>query len=192
MKRYILASAVVVMCGGALATAQTPATQQTPPTPTASPADPANPDQRGQTVTLVGCLYHEKDIPGRQPNVAERAGLMEDYILADARPAARSGEAGATGTTGAEVGEKVGLPKMFKVEQLPDDRLREFVGKRVEVTGRIDADDDDTRAAGTAGAPTPKADTGIGPDDIELPEFEATSIREASGDCPATPKAPKN
>jgi hypothetical protein len=182
------------MCGGALATAQTPATQQTPPSPTASPADQANPDQRGQTVTLVGCLYHEKDIPGRQPNVAERAGLMEDYILADARPAARSGEAGATGTTGAEKesGERAGLPKMFKVEQLADERLREFVGKRVEVTGRIDAEDDDARAAGPSGTPSPRADESLGPDDIELPEFEATSIREASGTCPATPKAPKN
>ena len=33
--------------------------------------------------TLTGCLYREEQIPGRKPNVAEKAGVLEDYILAD-------------------------------------------------------------------------------------------------------------
>ena len=60
-----------------------------------------------------------------------------------------------------------------------------MVGKRVEVTGKIDAE----RSA--AGQPTvaPTPDRGPGPDAISLPEFEAASIREISGMCAPTPAA---
>jgi hypothetical protein len=72
---------------------------------------------------------------------------------------------------------------MYKVEKIPDEQLKALVGKRVEVTGRIDPE-----GAGTgrpAAGATP--DRGLGPDKINLPEFEAASIREVSGACPATP-----
>src|SRR4029453_9626260 len=39
--------------------------------------------------TVVGILakhrQREQDVPGRKPNVAERAGVMEDYILTSAK-----------------------------------------------------------------------------------------------------------
>jgi hypothetical protein len=100
---------------------------------------------------------------------------------------------------------------MFKLEHMEDDKLRALVGKRVEVTGKIDADDMHHGAAagaaagtttgtatgaatGTTGAQSgtqqPKRDRSLGPDDIELPEFEVTSIREIEGTCPAKPDAP--
>jgi hypothetical protein len=195
LKRYLATGAVVAVCAGALASAQTPPPSDPPPAqPTATQPEPHAQMGHAQmghhekkSVTLVGCLYREADVPGRQPNIAERAGVLEDYILADATPASAAGEPGATGTSGvAEAG------KMYKVEHLSDDRLREFVGKRVEVTGKIDADDDDVRRpAGTSGAPSPEPDRSLGPDAIELPEFEAESIKEASGTCPATPEAPR-
>lgn len=163
----------------AMVMAQTPATsgaqQQRPDQPQASQA---------QQVTLEGCLYREQDVPGRSPNVAERAGILEDYILADAKPAA--GASGAVGTSGRE--ESAAAPaagKMYKVEHIDDDKLRDLVGKRVQVTGRIDAERDDTRGVGTTGQP--QADRTPGPDDVELPEFEAASIREIEGTCPAKP-----
>jgi hypothetical protein len=37
--------------------------------------------------TLTGCVYQEKDVPGRAPNPAERIGILEDYILAEITPA---------------------------------------------------------------------------------------------------------
>ena len=190
LKRYAATGAVVALCAGALASAQTPpAGEPQPAQPTATQPEPHA--QMGQhekkSVTLVGCLYREADIPGRQPNIAERAGVLEDYILAEAKPADAAGEPGATGTSGAmEAG------KMYKVEHLADDRLREFVGKRVEVTGKIDADDEDVnQPAGTSGTPAPDQDESLGPDEIELPEFEAESIKEASGTCAASPQAPR-
>jgi hypothetical protein len=78
--------------------------------------------------------------------------------------------------------------KAYKLEQIDDEQLKAVVGKRVEVTGRVDAERGD-KAPGTAGAPT--ADKSVGPDKIELPEFEVTSIKEVEGTCPATPNIRK-
>jgi hypothetical protein len=64
---------------------------------------------------------------------------------------------------------------------MADEKLSEVVGKRVEVTGTIDRESGDTAAPGAA------ADRSVGPDSIELPEFEVTSIREVAGSCPAAP-----
>ena len=135
------------------------------------------------TATLVGCLYRESQVPGRTPNVAERAGVLEDYILAGATMPAQT----RPGTPPEAVGTSGAVPttgNMYKVENIPDERLKALVGKRVEVSGRIDPED-----AGLGGAST--RDRGPGPDQVNLPEFEASSIREVSGSCPATPASRK-
>jgi hypothetical protein len=180
-RRIIVALAAVLTA--ALAAAQTPppggAQPQTPRYPDPQATTPATPAQQ---TTLVGCLYREDQVPGRTPNVAERAGALEDYILAEAttksaeaRPGATTGATGTAGTAPAS-------GNMYKVEGPPDERLKALVGKKVEVTGRIDPE------GGPGATPgTPRPDRGPGPDQINLPEFEATSIREISGTCPATP-----
>lgn len=133
---------------------------------------------------MTGCLYRENQIPGRTPNVAERAGVLEDYILADASMASGAARPGATaGATGTS-GTSPSAGNMYKVESIPDDRLKTLVGKRVQVMGRIDP-----QGGSAAGGPT--ADKSPSPDQINLPEFEATSISEVSGTCPATP-APRS
>lgn len=145
---------------------------------------PAQPSQRPSAApaaqaatTLSGCLYREDQVPGRKPNVVERAGVLEDYILADA---STRGPQGLTGTAPAS-------GNMYKVEGPSDERLKALVGKRVEVTGKIDPEG----GPGAAAAGRPREDRGLGPDQINLPEFEATAIREISGTCPATPAARK-
>lgn len=183
---------LVFVSAAALAAAQAPQNPDPRTAPRPNPQAPAPTAAAGQTtMTLTGCLYREAQVPGRTPNVAERAGVLEDYILADARVAggaARSGAAGATGTSGSTPT----TGSMYKVENIPDERLKALVGKRVEVMGRIDAEgapQRDARGGAPAGGPT--ADRGLGPDQINLPEFEAASIREVEGTCPATPAAAK-
>jgi hypothetical protein len=178
----------------ALAAAQTPQApganpstsqrQTQPSTPATSPATQGGATTTAQTTaTLVGCLYRESQVPGRTPNIVERAGVLEDYILADAsmpappRPGAPPGTVGTTGTVPS-------TGNMYKVENIADDRLRSLVGKRVELSGRIDPED-----AGLGGAAA--RDRGPGPDQLNLPEIEASSIREVGGTCPATPAARK-
>jgi hypothetical protein len=177
-KRIVVATLAAVSTA-ALTAAQGTTQPQTPTYPT--PQTPTTTAQK-PTTTLVGCLYREDQVPERKPNVAERAGVLEDYILADAtmpsaesKPGATPGATGTAGTT-PESGN------MYKVEGPPDERLKGLVGKRVEVMGRIDPEGG---PGATPGAPRP--DRSPGPDKINLPEFEATSIREVPGTCPATP-----
>lgn len=158
-----------------------PAFAQPQPPPPAPTRPPAASGQK-PTTTLSGCLYREDQIPGRKPNVAERAGVLEDYIVADAsvagaqpKPGSTTGATGTTGTAPA-------TGNMYKVEGPSNETLKPLVGKRVEVTGRIDPE------GGPGATPgTPRPDRGPGADQTNLPEFEAVSIREISGTCPATP-----
>jgi hypothetical protein len=187
MKRYVVSMTCALACAAATLGAQQPAAPTPAPQPGAAPAPtqsvPAAVGERGST-TLVGCLYAENQIPGRKPNVVERAGVLEDYILADVGPAA----AGAPGDSAAAprpTGTSGTTAAMYKVENIPDERLKALVGKRVEVVGKIDAERGP--AGQPAAAPTP--DRGPGPDAINLPEIEATTIREVAGMCAATPAA---
>ena len=222
MKQVWMSGAAVVMAVSmATLGAQQPPTQQpptTPPTtqppttqppttqpPTTTPQTPATAGQdTAMTTTVQGCVYREEAVPGRTPNVAERAGVLEDYILVagNAMTAGTSGTTppttpptttpptSATGTAGAAMG----ATQAYKLEKIADEQLRAMVGKRVEVTGRIDAELSDTARTGTATGTTPATparDKSLGPDKIELPEFEVTSIREVAGTCPATPNIRK-
>jgi hypothetical protein len=181
MKRLILTN-LVVACFSTVLAAQTPSgSSQSPGT-----TKPAAAASEKHSAVLTGCVYKESDVPGRAPNPAERAGVLEDYILADVKPSeaassgstnAASGTTGTSGTTAAAT--------MYKLEKIADERLKAAVGKRVEVTGRIDAEAAD--AAGSAGGATTKTDKAVGHDRVNLPEFEVTSLREISGSCPATP-----
>jgi hypothetical protein len=169
----------------ASASAQTPQTPPQNPPQTQPPATAQQPMQ-GAEKTLQGCVYKEQDIPGRSPNVAEKAGVMEDYILVTVESA--SATAGTTGTTPpSATAPAMGAAmagKAFKLEKIADERLKAVVGKRVEVTGRVDEG-----ASGTTGV---KPDQNpASPDKIELPEFEVTALKEVEGTCPTTPQIKK-
>jgi hypothetical protein len=182
MKRLILTAVVAASFGTAMA-APTPSGSQTPATPSTS----ATSAEKGTTTTLTGCVYREKDVPGRAPNVAEKSGVLEDYILAEVKPSASAGAASSTGTSGTS-GTAGTTPKrgaMYKLEKIADEQLRAAVGKRVEVTGRIDAEAGDATSA--TGSSTTRTDRAIGHDTVNLPEFEVSSMKQVSGSCPATP-----
>jgi hypothetical protein len=178
----LASSFVVVLAAGQNAgqpqnpPAQTPRAPQQP-TPSTS-SQPSTPSVTGQqpTMTLAGCLYREEQVPGRKPNPAERVGIAEDFILADASIATAEkpgATPGATGTAGAAPSSG----NMYRVDGQAADKLKPLVGKRVEVTGRIDIG---SSLSGAAARPAPDQNK-------DLPEFEATSIREVPGTCPATP-----
>jgi hypothetical protein len=177
---------------GSSATAQSDTQSSTSTESSAARASSTEP-----TATLVGCLYREQDIPGRTPNVAERVGVMEDYILADAQPkasstsadASSSSTAGNNDTTGAvgTSGTVTSGGKMYKLEHVSDEILGALVGKRVEVIGRIDKEPGDQTS--TQGGAAVAQDNSAGPDRIELAEFEVTSIQATAGTCPARPSS---
>jgi hypothetical protein len=139
--------------------AQNPPSQPPPRTPTTQD-QPRTPAQ-GATVTVEGCVMREADVPGRKPNVAERAGVGEDYILTNSKMV-RGSLPGATPAT-----QNV----MFEIEGIDDARLKQNVGRRVQLEGAFE-NVDRSRAAPEPGTP---AD--------DLVEFRATSIKQVAGDC---------
>jgi hypothetical protein len=181
VNKQIAYSLAAIMCSGALIAAQAPTPSTSPQRP--APPSPATTTQRANT-TLVGCVYQEKDVPGRSPNIAEKAGILEDYILAEIKPAAAA-TPGAAGTSGTAQ-----LGTMYKLEHADDSKLKAVVGKRVEVTGQIDREAGDSTAK-PANTPAPsQTDKAIGRDRVDLAEFEVVSLKEVPGACPASAKAP--
>jgi hypothetical protein len=143
------------------AAAQAPATSQTP-----TPATPAA-SQAASTaaVTIEGCLVREQDVPGRKPNVVERTGIGEDYILISTKIV--KGADKPTGTAGT-----AGPSRMYQVKGIDDGQLKPLVGKRVQVEGTLkDLDKPAT--------PTPDA--------ADLADIQGASIRQVTGECPAKP-----
>jgi hypothetical protein len=177
--KFVITSAAAIVCTGSLFAAQS------------QPSDTP-------ITTFVGCLYREADLPSRSANVAEHAGVSENYILVAARDtAAPTGTSGATGATNAVAAGSdshgVGptdsgssaAGRMYKVERIAGDQLQPLVGKRVEVTGQIDRDAADPPA--DAGSAQPE---GAKSDPMALANLEATSIREVEGPGPTTPMQP--
>jgi hypothetical protein len=166
MKRYLFGStaAGVLMLGLGVG-AQAPAPGQ--PTTPAATADQA------KAVTVEGCLKREADVPGGQPNVAERAGIGEDYLLTSAKvvkgnpPEAAAGRSAdqPTGTSGART-------TMFKLQGLDDARLKDHVGHRVQIDGRFE--NVEAARSGSAGG--------------KLVGLRATEIRHISATCEAADK----
>lgn len=158
---------------GTAARAQNPpaSPQQTPP----STRTPAMQDL-AQTVTVEGCLVREQDVPGRKPNVAERAGIMEDYILTTTKmvkgkaPAAVAGQKRGDPPTGAS-GTRGGA--MYEVGGISDEQLKSHLGQRVQIDGTFENVD---RAQATPEKETPADD---------LVGLRGTVIRSVAGKCPA-------
>jgi hypothetical protein len=147
------------------------AAQYTPANP--KPQEPATPAAQATapaSVTVEGCLVREQDVPGRKPNVAERAGVMEDYVLTNTKIVKGSAPAGsaaepkpgetATGTSGRS--------PMYDVKGLDDGKLKTLVGQRVQIEGSFADLSRDPSA-------TPGED---------LADIRGTTIRQVPGECP--------
>jgi hypothetical protein len=170
-----MVAAVMLSVGAAAQSSTGATTTQTPSgtTPTQTPGAQAQkpaPTPTAGAVTLEGCLVQEKDVPGRSPNIVEKAGIMEDYILTDSKVVSGSAPSspGATGTSGAAATGTSGATARYHVKGLSDDRLKPMLGRRVQVEGRLQDLD----------KPTPGS--------TDLPDIQATTIRQVSGECPAS------
>ncbi len=139
---------------------------QTPPTP----AEPAS-LQGGEKVTVEGCVMREADVPGREPNIAERVGIGEDFILTNIRMVRGSLPFGAAEATPGSPAPKGSRTTMFEIEGIDDEELRKHIGHRVQIDGQFE-NVDQLRDPAEAGSP---AD--------DLAEISGTSIRRVDGSC---------
>ena len=186
------------LCGAATALslsmtafAQTPKQQPAQPEPRTQTrtATPQQARAAGQTVVVVGCIQSEADFRkarnlGRGGTAGTGVGVGNEFILIDTKMASAGAPAAAgstqTGTTGAAA-------QPFKLTGTNEGKASQFVGKRVEITGTLKPTE--TAAATptrgpTAGGAPPQIDVFAG-EDLKLRELEVTSVREATGTCPA-------
>ena len=145
------------------------AAQEPPAYPQPGSRTPPAQEMKAATVTVEGCLVKEQDVPGRKPNVAERAGVLEDYILTNTKVVKGSAPQASTAKPGEAVGTSGAAAQMYDVKGLADDKLKEFVGKRVQIEGTF-ADASRSPAAGAS---------------EDLVDIQGSTIRAAAGDCPA-------
>jgi hypothetical protein len=101
-------------------TPQPPDNRQPTITQTPTRAMPANP-----TMTISGCLLQEKDVAGLTPNIAERAGVTEDYILTDVKMSPSSTVSG------------IGVSTRYEIEGIAEAELKKHLNHQVELTGQI-------------------------------------------------------
>lgn len=175
MRTTIMTAALAALATAVTLNAQAPQQPTTPQTqPQTERQRPAT-DSRAnadtmQSVTITGCVKEEKDVAGRTPNPAERAGIGEDYLLTNVKMASGSSTSG------------IGLASMYQLKGVSDAELKKHIGHQVEVVGRLEGNTANRPSAGAgagASGSTPAASRS------DVPDFTATSIKMIAATCPA-------
>ena len=190
MKRLFVSSSCLaaVLAFGVTTMAQSSAPPAQPPAqpPTAQPpAAPQEMKTAAQQVTLIGCVQKEADYrrakDGTRGGVAGTgAGVGNEFVLINASVSTAPAPAGTSGTPGAAKAEAPAGTEAFELTGSAETQAEAFVGKRVEITGKLKAAE--TSATGTTGGRTEAVP---GSRDLKLREVEVISVKETAGTCPA-------
>lgn len=186
----VMAAALTVGLG-----AQTPTPQSTPQTPSPSTygasQDRSRPD-RGQAITLTGCLQ-SSDVGGATgtsgaAGTAPKAGASSDkFVLTEAT---QSSTDKATGTAGAATSPTIPTKLNLMASGGGSASWSKYLNHKVEVKGTLGADSKPSGAATTPSetpttppsAANPAGAAGTMSSDMGA-TFNVTSIKEVSGSC---------
>ena len=138
----------------------------------------------GGQITVTGCIQREADY--RQAKDAGKGGVAgtgvgagNEFILSNASVKSGAEPAGAVGTTGAAAA--------YELTGSGEGQAAQFVGKRVEIIGKLKAAETSASGKPTGGATAGPPPSGVDATskDLQLRELEVTSVKEATGACPA-------
>jgi len=121
-------------------------------------------------------------VAGTGVGVGNEFVLTEASTSAETAAAARSGEATSpTGTSGSSASSA----KAYELTGPNEGQLSQYIGRRVEITGKLKAAETDAAGAPTGGstAGKPPAGVDVTSKDLKLRELEVASVREATGTC---------
>jgi len=175
----------MLVLGGAVAGAQEAAQ---PPAPQAQPsATQAQPSARPSSdeITITGCVQREADYrsakdAGKGGVAGTGVGVGNEFILAQASAAsaAAADPATPTGTSGS-------ASMAYELTGPNEGQVSQFVGRRVEITGKVKAAETNAagRPTGGATAGPPPAGVDVASKDLQLKELEVSSVKETSGSC---------
>jgi hypothetical protein len=139
----------------------------------------------GGQITVTGCIQREADY--RQARDAGKGGVAgtgvgagNEFILSNASMKAGGDSPGAVGTTGAAA-------SAYELTGSNEGQAAQFVGKRVEITGVLKPAETSASGKPTGGATAGQPPSGVDATskDLQLREIEVTSVKEATGTCPA-------
>jgi hypothetical protein len=143
-------------------------------------------NDNGGSITLIGCVQREGNYRrthdlGRGGAVGTGLGRGNEFVLINASAA---GNAPASASIDCSF---EGSPETYELTGDRERDLEPFVGKVVQITGRIK--DAATRSVGTSGRTEPTG--GFDPlgGDLRVRELELTSFQEVAASRPAAPAA---
>jgi hypothetical protein len=162
---------------------QPPTSPAQPPTAQQPEQSPAQQEAKApeQQVTIIGCVQKEADYRqaknlGRGGAAGTGVGAGNEFVLINAAiQMAATTEPAPTGTAGAPAGTDE-----FELTGSNEMQVEPFVGKRVEITGKLKPAE--TRPSGATGGAT---EAMPGSRDLKLREVDVVSVKETAGTCPA-------
>ena len=138
----------------------------------------------GGEITVTGCIQREADYrqakdAGKGGAAGTGVGAGNEFILSNASMKAGS-ESGPVGTSGAAA-------TAYELTGSGEGQAAQFVGKRVEIIGKLKAAETSASGKPTGGATAGPPPSGVDATskDLQLRELEVTSVKEATGACPA-------
>jgi hypothetical protein len=125
-----------------------------------------------QQVTVTGCIQREGDY--RRAHDAGRGGVAGTGIGAGNEFVLVNASGGAAGAAA------------YELTGANESKAGQFVGRRVQISGKLKAAEVAPSGKPTGGATAGKPPEGVdvGGKDLKLRELEITTIRETSGTCP--------
>lgn len=156
----------------------TPLAAQTAPQPQPKPGTTAT--QPEQQVTLVGCVQREADYrqaqdKGRGGVAGTGVGVQDEFVLTNASMPTQGLKPDSTAADSA-----------YELTGANEEKAKAFVGKRVEITGKLKAAEVSAGGAPTGGATAGRPPTGVdvASKDLQLRELEVISVTAATiGTC---------
>ena len=148
-----------------------------------------------QQITLTGCVQPESEYrraqdAGRGGVAGTGVGVGNEFVLTDASSSSTT-TAGArpaeptnpTGTGGTAASARMA----YELTGPNEGQVSQYVGRRVEISGRLKAAETAGGGQPTGGATAgqPPRGVDVASKDLKLRELEVTSVKEATGTCPA-------
>ena len=138
----------------------------------------------GGEITVTGCIQREADYrqardAGKGGAAGTGVGAGNEFILSNASAKAGA-DSGPVGTSGAAA-------TAYELTGSGEGQAAQFVGKRVEIIGKLKAAETSASGKPTGGATAGPPPSGVDATskDLQLRELEVTSVKEATGACPA-------
>ena len=157
-----------------------PPPQGAPQTPPQTPPGAAAPTtQAEQQITIVGCVQKESDYrqaqnKGRGGPAGTGVSTGDEFVLTNASMATQGLKS-----------EAAPADSAFELTGANEEKVKDFVGKRVQITGKLKAAEVGAagRPTGGATAGTPPSGVDVASKDLKLRELEVVSVAAATGTC---------